>query len=76
MQKMHSTNFNRKVSPENIKRLCPPINTYLFSNYSTPATLYLENGAHIMSQEGVTQDDNATMAMYAITTRPLIQAQH
>jgi len=33
--------------------------------------LYLENGDHILSQEGVTQGDNAAMAMY---TRPLIQA--
>jgi len=36
--------------------------------------LYLENGAHIMSQEVVTQGDNAAMAMYAISTQPLIQA--
>ena len=27
-----------------------------------------------LSQEGVTQGDNATMAMYALSTRPLIQA--
>jgi len=36
--------------------------------------LYLENGDHILSQEGVTQGDNAAMAMYALSTRPLIQA--
>jgi len=36
--------------------------------------LYLENGDHILSQEGVTQGDNAAMAMYALSTRPpLIQ---
>ena len=39
-----------------------------------PPMLYLGNGDHILSQEGVTQGDNAAMAMYALSTRPLIQA--
>jgi len=66
--------LNRKVSLENIKRLCPPICTYLHNSYNTPAMLYLENGDYILSQEGVTQGDNAAMAMYALSTWPLIQA--
>jgi len=66
--------LNRKVSLENIKRLCPPIYTYLHKICNTPAKLYLENGDHILSQEGVTQGDNAAMAMYALSTRLLIQA--
>ena len=45
--------LNRKVSLENIKRLCPPIYTYLHNSYSTPAMLYLDNVNHILSQEGV-----------------------
>jgi len=65
--------LKRKVSLENIKRLCPPMYTYLYNNYNTPTMLYLENGDHILSQEGVTQGDNAAMAMYALSTRPLIQ---
>ena len=48
--------------------------TYLHNSYNTPAMLYLENGDHILSQEGVTQGDNAAMAMYALSTRLLIQA--
>ena len=48
--------------------------TYLHNSYNTPAMLYLENGDHILSQEGVTQRYNAAMAMYALTTWPLIQA--
>jgi len=36
--------------------------------------LYLENGDHILSQKGVTQGDNAAMAMSALSTWPLIQA--
>ena len=43
--------LNRKVSLENIKRLCPPMYTYLHNSYNTPAMLYLENGDHILSQE-------------------------
>ena len=66
--------LNRKVSLENIKRLCPPMYTYLHNSYNIPAMLYLENGDHILSQESVTQGDNAAMAMYALSTRPLIQA--
>ena len=66
--------LNRKVSLENIKRLYSPVYTYLYNSYNTPAMLYLENGDHILSQEGVTQGDNAAMAMYALSTRPLIQA--
>jgi len=66
--------LNRKVSLENIKRLCPPMYTYIHNSYNTPAKLYLENGDHILSQEGVTQGDNVAMAMYALSTRPLVQA--
>ena len=55
--------LNRKVSLENIKRLCPPMYTYLHNSYTTPTMLYLENGDHILSQEGVTQGDNTAMAM-------------
>jgi len=36
--------------------------------------LYLENGNHILSQEGVTQGDNAAMAIYTLSTQPLIHA--
>jgi len=66
--------LNRNVSLENIKRLCHPMYTYLYNSYNTPAMLYLENGDHLLSQEGVTQGENAAMAMYALSTWPLIQA--
>ena len=36
--------------------------------------LYLEKGDHMLSQEGVTQGDNAAVAMYALSTWLLIQA--
>jgi len=47
--------------------------TYLHNSYNTPTMLYLENGDHILSQEGVTQEDNAATAMSALSTWPLIQ---
>jgi len=51
-----------------------PIYTYLHNSYNTPSMLYLENGNHMLSQEGVTQGDNAAVAMYALSTRPLVRA--
>jgi len=73
MQTVHLTNSTAK-SLKKTSKDCPSMYTYLHNSYNTPAMLYLENGAHIMSQEVVTQGDNAAMAMYAISTQPLIQA--
>jgi len=54
--------------------------TYLHNSYNTPAMLYLENGDHILSQEGVTQGDNAAVAMNVcpihITTDTSIEQQN
>jgi len=56
--------LNRKVHLENIKRLCQPIH----NSYNTTATLYFVNRAHILSEVGVAQGDNAAVAMYTIST--------
>jgi len=69
--------LNRKASLENIKRLSPHVHNhymYLHNSYNTPTMLYLEIENHILSQEGVTQGDNAAIALYVLSTRPLIQA--
>ena len=42
------------------------------NSYSTPSKLYLSDGSHILSQEGVTQGDNLATAKYAIASKPLI----
>jgi len=42
--------------------------TYLHNSYNTPAMLYLENGNHILSQEGVTHEDNAGVCPIHTTT--------
>jgi len=69
--------LNRKVSLENIKTVCVPMYRYLHNSYNTPTMLlYISKmGAtySTLSQEGVTQGDNAAMAMYALSTRPLMQ---
>ena len=65
--------INRKVSLENIKSLCPPLHKYLLNCYNTPARLYLKDGTWILSKEGATQGDNLAMAMYSLSTRPLIE---
>jgi len=58
--------LNRKVSLENIKRLCPQC-THTYTTATTHPPL--------LSQERVTQEgDNAAMAMYALSPQPLIQA--
>ena len=65
--------LNRKVSLEKHQKTVSPIYTYLHNNYNTPSMLYLENGNHMLSQEGVTQGDNAARpCMYALSTRPLV----
>jgi len=74
MQKNTLNKLNRKVSLKNIKRLCLSIYAYLHNSYNTPARLYLEYKANILSQEGMTHGNNAPMAIYTIFTQPLIQA--
>ena len=64
--------LNRKVALHNIQQLCPIIYQFLANSYSEPTTLYLGNGQTLLSQEGATQGDNLAMAMYAVSTRPLI----
>jgi len=67
--------LNRKVSLENIKRLCLPIYTYLYNSYNTPAMLYLENGATYCHRRGwhkVTMQQ--WQCIHAISTQSVIQA--
>ena len=64
--------LNRSVALHNVEQVCPPFHRYLANTYKEPAKLYLRNGSYILSQEGVTQGDNAAMAFYALATRPLI----
>ena len=64
--------LNRKVALHNIQRTCSPLFKYLNNSYNTPAKLYLGDGSFMLSEEGVTQGDNLAMAMYALSTKTLI----
>ena len=54
--------LNRKAALHNIERTCPGLYTFLKNSYKEPTMLYLPDGTHIMSEEGVTQGDNLAMA--------------
>ena len=64
--------LNRETALHNIERSCPGLYRFLKNSYKEPAKLYLPDGTFILSEEGVTQGDNLAMAMYAVSTRPLI----
>ena len=64
--------LNRNVALHNVGGVCPPFHKFLMNTYRKPAKLYFKDGHSILSQEGVTQGDNAAMAFYALATRPLI----
>jgi hypothetical protein len=64
--------LNRKAALKNIKQICPKFHQFLQNSYCEPAKLFLEDGSHILSKEGVTQGDPAAMAKYALASIPLI----
>ena len=64
--------LNRKAALKNIKQICPSFHQFLINSYCQPAKLFLEDGSHISSEEGVTQGDPAAMAKYALASTPLI----
>ena len=53
-------------------RLCPPC-THTYPTAITHPPFFIWKIGTTLSQEGVMQGDNAAMAMYALSTRPLIQ---
>ena len=63
--------LNRDLALRNIKKLCPSIITAIRNSYKTPTSLFV-NGETLQSQEGTTQGDPPSMAMYGIAILPLI----
>ena len=55
----------------NIQAICPSIATCVINLYRGNAELYVD-GETILSQEGLTQGDSLSMAVYALATLPLI----
>ena len=66
--------LNRKTALHNMHHLCPPIARFLKNTYNKPSKLHLGDGTHITSEEGATQGDPASMQMYAVSSRKIIDS--
>lgn len=65
--------LNRKNALINIQTMCPSFSTVLTNTYRESSALYLGEDT-LLSKEGTTQGDPLAMPMYALATRPLIDA--
>ena len=63
--------LDRQTALQNIHHLCPALSKVLVNTYREDIQLLIK-GEVILSQEGTTQGDPLTMAMYAIAITPLI----
>ena len=68
-------NLNRQAALLNIKQLCPPFHRYLHNTYQKPAKLIIagdKTHETIYSDEGCTQGDVASMGLYGLGIKPLV----
>ena len=63
--------LNRQVALRNVLHLCPSLAKILINSYRQEINLFID-GETILSQEGTTQGGPLAMAMYAISSTPLI----
>ena len=56
----------------NIGIICPVLGVFAVNCYSVSARLFVIGGKEIRSKEGTTQGDPIAMALYAISTKPLL----
>ena len=63
-------NLNRQVALQNIQYQCPIISKLLINCYRGNASLFVD-GTALLSQEGITQGDSLSIAMFALATVPL-----
>ena len=66
-------NINGEVLFQNITILCPFVSSYVLNCYRIPASLFTVGGKELLSQEGTTQGDRLAIAIYSISTAPLLQ---
>ncbi|PFX33382.1 hypothetical protein AWC38_SpisGene1723 [Stylophora pistillata] len=64
--------LNKAAALLNIRVLCPVIAVYAVNTYRHSARLFITGGKEITSAEGTTQGDPLAMAIYALSTQPLI----
>ena len=63
--------INREAFLHNTKILCPSISTYINNCYSSPTVLCIQSRRFIKLEEGATQGDPTTLAIYALGITPL-----
>ena len=64
--------LNRKVTPHNIKYVCPSLENVLTNCYQSQIHLFRPSNGEFTSQEGTTQGDPLGMAMFTLAMVPLI----
>ena len=64
--------LNRQVTLLNCEKVCPALSHILINTYRNNSQQFVD-GQCILSNEGTTQGDPLSMAMYAIGTQPLIR---
>lgn len=64
--------MNRETALQNILHLCPPLAKTLINTYQDNVQLFID-GDTLLLQEGTTQGDTLTVAMYAVAITPLIR---
>ena len=66
------TSLNREVFLHNISYICPTISAFIKNYYNSPSRLVIIGGKKLKSNEGTTQGDPVSMAIYGIGVTPLI----
>ena len=64
--------LNQKVALQNMRYVCPALETVLTNCYQSSIRLLVSGGGEILSKEGTTQGDPLGMAMFALAIVPLI----
>ena len=66
------TSLNREVFLHNISYICPTISAFIKNCYNSPSRLVIIGGKKLKSNDGTTQGDPVSMAIYGIGVTPLI----
>ena len=64
--------INRNVFLHNIKIICPEFSQFIHNCYQQPPRLFVVGGIEILSREGTTQGDPASMYLYGLGLLPLM----
>ena len=68
--------LNRAAAPQNIRVLCPTLDTCVINTYRQPAHPFITGGKELISAEGTTQSNPLYVSLYALSLQPLITRLH